>query len=168
MSRRPEHTLNELEIVQNPALGAFALWQFGLAHQEEAGLSSPLPLAFLVLPLLLHKPTLETISSTRKASGLALFAGKLADQREDLFAVHERALLLRSLTLQSLGVGLTARLLKIDYASAGLRGYPLEPGSKSPTLPERLRPFTGAAEKLGYWFYKTGLSQVAAAMRVDF
>lgn len=168
MSVRPEHTLNELEIVQNPALGAYALWQFALAHQDEAGLSSPLPLGFLVLPLLLHRPTLDAISSTRKASGLSLFVGKVAAQREDLFAVHERALLLRALTLQSLGVGVSAQLMKIDYQSAGLRGYPLEPESKKPALPERLRPFTGAAEKLGYWFYKAGLSQVAIALRVDF
>jgi hypothetical protein len=51
-----------------------------------------LPLAFLVLPLVLHRPTLEMINSTRKASGLALFAAKLGEERENLLAVHERAL----------------------------------------------------------------------------
>lgn len=168
MITEPHRVLNELEIIQNPALGAFSVWQFTLGYQDEAGLSAQLPLAFLVLPLLLHRPTLDVIGSTRKASGLALFAAKLADQREDLLAVHERALLLRPLTLQSLGVGVTARLMKIEYENAGLRGFPLEPGSKKPTLPERLRPFAAASDKLGYWFYKAGLQQVAVALRVDF
>lgn len=159
---------NELHIIQNPALGAYALWQFTLSYQEEGGMSPSLPLAFLVLPLVLHRPTLDAINSTRKASGLSLFVAKLTDERENLLAVHERALLLRQLTLQSIGVGVTTRLLKVEYDSAGIRGYPLEPGSRKPVLPERLKGFAGASEKLGYWFYKAGLLQVTAALRVDF
>jgi hypothetical protein len=168
MSTEPNRTPNELETIQNPALGAYALWQFTLGYHEEAGLSAPLPLAFLVLPLVLHRPTLEMIGSTRKASGLLVFAAKLADERENLFAVHERALLLRRLSLQSVGVGVTARLLKVEYETAGLRAYPLELGEKKPVPPERLKAFASAPEKLGYWFYKAGLTQVAAALRVDF
>src|SRR5262249_8795438 len=53
--------LSELEIVQNPALGAYAIWRFGLSFQTEEGRPPSLPLAFLVLPLVLHRPTLEVI-----------------------------------------------------------------------------------------------------------
>jgi hypothetical protein len=87
--------LTELEIVQNPALGAYVLWRFGVGFQSEDGRPAALPLAFLVLPLLLHQPTLKMIKSTQKASGLALFAAKLGQERENLLAVHERALALR-------------------------------------------------------------------------
>jgi hypothetical protein len=59
--------LNEFEIVQNPALGAYAIWRFGLGFQSEEGRPAALPLAFLILPLVLHRPTLEMINSTRKA-----------------------------------------------------------------------------------------------------
>ena len=62
--------LTELEIVQNPALGAYALWRFGVGFQSDDGRPAALPLAFLVLPLLLHQPTLKMISSTHRASGL--------------------------------------------------------------------------------------------------
>src|ERR1700719_4869340 len=131
--------LNESEIVQNPALGAYAIWRFGLGFQSEKGRPAALPLTFLVLPLVLHRPTLEMINSTRKASGLALFAAKLGEQRESLFAVHERALALRHLTLQSIGMGVASRLLTLDYDAATLRANASEPDAPKAKLPERIR-----------------------------
>lgn len=163
--RRP---LSEPEIVQNPALGAYMIWQFSLGFQAEDARLAPLPLAFLVLPLLLHRRTLEMIGSTRKSSGLALFAAKLGEERENLLAVHERALLLRSLTLQSVAMGSRAKLLTVDYAAAAVRANALEPKSKKPALPERIKGVAGAAEKLGHWFCKAGLHQVATTLRVEF
>jgi hypothetical protein len=160
--------LTEMEIVQNPALCAFVLWRFGLGFQSEGQRPAILPLAFLVLPLVLHRPTLEMINSTRKASGLALFAAKLGEQREFLFAVHERALALRRLTLQSIGMGVASRLLTLDYQAATLRANTPEPDSPKPKLPERIRSFSGAAEKIGYWFSKVTLSQVASTLAVEF
>ena len=160
--------LTEMEIVQNPALGAFVLWRFGLGYQSEDGRPAILPLAFLVLPLVLHRPTLEVINSTRKASGLVLFAAKLGEQRELLFAVHERALALRHLTLQSISMGLAGRLLTLDYDTATLRANTLEPDAPKPKLPERIRSLSGAADKIGYWFSKVTLHQLASALAVAF
>ena len=94
--------LSEAAIVQNEALGAYALWRFGLGFQERDGQAVTLPLAFLLLPLVLHAPTLAVVLGTQKASGLHLFAGKVGEQREDLLAVHGRALAFRQLTLSSL------------------------------------------------------------------
>jgi len=164
----PRRSLSELEIVQNPALGAYMIWQFGFGFQAGDGRPAPLPLAFLVLPLLLHRPTLEVIASTRKSSGLALFAAKLGEEREDLLAVHERALLLRPLTLQSIAMGIRVTLLTVDYTKATARANALPPKTKKPTEPERLKGVSGAAEKLGHWFSKAGLHQVATALRVEF
>ncbi len=160
--------LSEIEIVQNPALCAFALWRFGLGFQSEDGRPAILPLAFLVLPLVLHRPTLEMIDSTRKASGLALFAAKLGEQRELLFAVHERALALRHLTLQSIGMGVASGLLTLDYDAATLRANTPEPDASKPKLPERIRNFSSAADKIGYWFSKITLNQVASTLAVEF
>jgi hypothetical protein len=159
--------LNEFEIVQNPALGAYAIWRFGLGFQSEEGRPATLPLAFLVLPLVLHRPTLEMINSTRKASGLALFAAKLGEERENLLAVHERALTLRRLTLQSIAMGVGGRLLTLDYVAATVRANTPEPTIRKPVLPERIKGFSGA-EKVGYWFSKLGLHQVASTLAVEF
>jgi hypothetical protein len=164
-TRRP---LNELQIVQNPALGAYAVWQFGLAFQAEEGRPPVLPLTFLVLPLVLHRPTLDIIGSTRKASGLALFAAKLGEERENLLALHDRALVLRALSLRSIGFAVNAGLITVNYAEATLRSNEADPKAKKVNLPERIKGFSGAADKLGYWFSKVGLGQVSSTLGVDF
>lgn len=160
--------LSELEIVQNPSLGAVALWQFCLGFQADHESPAVLPLAFLVLPLLFHRQTLDLINSTQKNSGLALFASKVGKEQEDLLAVHERALVLRTLTLQSISLGVRASLLTINYVEATLRGNQPKQKLKKTMIPERLKGLPGAAEKLGYWFSKTSLGQVATTLRVDF
>ena len=164
-SRTPS-PLNELEIVQNPALGAYIIWRFGLGFQKEEGLAPTLPHAFLVLPLVLHQPTFETIRSTQKASGLALFAAKLGENRENLIAVHERALAIRRLTIQSIVMGITGKLLTLNYVDATIRANWPKRGVRMPALPERIKPLPGAAEKVGYWFSKVDLHQVVSTLAV--
>ena len=154
-------SLNEVEIVQNPALGAYAIWRFGLGFQSEDSRPAAFPLAFLVLPLVLHRPTLGMISSTQRASGLALFAAKLSHERENLLAVHERALALRRLTLQSIAMGIGERLLTLDYVSTTIR-------ANTPDSTIRIRNFAGAADKVGYWCSKLSLHQVASTLAVEF
>lgn len=160
--------LTEFEIIQNPALGAYALWRFGVGFQREDGKPSPLPLAFLVLPLLLHQPTLKMITSTQKASGLTLFAAKLGQERENLLAIHERALALRRLSLQSIAMAVDYRLLTLDYEAATLRANTADESLRKPSLPDRIRGFSSAADKLGYWFSKLSLHQVVSTLAVEF
>jgi hypothetical protein len=161
--------LTELDIVQNPAIGAYLTWQFTLGYQEGGTDAVSVPLAFLVLPMLLHRPTFDEIVSTRKASGLPLFAAKFDKEREILMGIHGRALQLRPLSLQSIGVAATSKLVRIDYQAAAIHGYPLDLlGVGKPRLPERLKGFASAADKLGHWFSKLGLPQIASTLRVDF
>jgi len=154
--------------VQNPALGAYVLWQFGLGYQSHGSEPVKLPAAFLILPIVLHKPTLELVSSTQKGSGLALFAAKLAEREENLLAVHTRALVLRDLTLRSLSFAINAGIATLDYANATMRANSLALRAKKPPVPERLRALSNGAEKVGYWFAKMGLPQIASTLRVEF
>ncbi|WP_181566628.1 three component ABC system middle component, partial [Aerococcus loyolae] len=125
--------------------------------------------AFLVLPMLLHRRTFNEVASTQKASGLPLFAAKFDRDRDVLIELHGRARLLRPLSFQSIGVASTSRLIRIDHKSALLHGYPLALlNVKKPSIPERLKGFSGAAEKVGCWFSKLGLPQIASTLRVDF
>ncbi|WP_131114272.1 three component ABC system middle component [Lichenihabitans psoromatis] len=85
---RPRLPLSDLAIVQNPGLGAFALWRFGQGFQADEERQAHFALAFLVLPIVLHRATIEHVTSTYRPSGLALFAAKLGKEREQLLAVH--------------------------------------------------------------------------------
>lgn len=167
MSQRPRG-LSEAEIIQNPALGAFALWKFGLAYQAREGNQVIFPLAFLLLPLVLHSPTIEIVVGTNKTSGLALFAGKLGEKREDLLAVHERALTLRHLTLESIIFGEQTKLLSIDVMRGTLRANTIEGNTKPPILPERIKWLSPSCEKLGHWFAGLTDQQVASTLNVEF
>lgn len=157
----------EVDLVQNPALGALLLWRFARAYQGEVAREVPLHLAFLVLPMVLHQGSRNEIVSTRKASGLTLFAAKLGEQRENLLAIHDRTRALRPLTLRSIGQGVQARLLSVDYPLATLRGNALETGE--PANPsETIKNMLSAADKVGSWFTKMDTLQIAATLRVEF
>jgi hypothetical protein len=158
--------LSEARLIQNPALCAWLIWLTGLSYQAENSEVMGVPHAFLVLPLLLHDRTLRAISSTQKASGLAIMAAKLKDRREDLLAIHDRTRALRELTLEALATANTGSLIDIDSRSATVRAFTLL--DKPPSVPERLKPFAPAAEKLGAWFARAPLPQVAMLLRVDF
>lgn len=160
--------LSEAAIVQNEALGAYALWKFGLGFQERDGRAATLPLAFLVLPLVLHAPTLEMVLSTQRASGLYLFAGKLGEQREDLIAVHGRTLSLRQLSLESLMRAEQSGLIRIDPVMATMWATGPYNDMAVPSLPERIRRIAPACEKVGYWFAGLSDQQVAHTLKVEF
>jgi hypothetical protein len=160
--------LSETALIQNPTLGAFALWKFGLSYQGRIATRPSLPLAFLVLPLVLHEATRGLIGSTQKASGLALFAEKLGAHRENLIAVHDRALRLRELTLESIAVGVSTKLLTLDYEEARLRANTLDETVMSPMLPERIKWAASTADKLGHWFAGIPDQQVARTLKIDF
>lgn len=156
--------LTEIDLVQNAGLGSVLLWRFALGFQGQAHAPVPLPLHFLVLPVCFHRTSLDSALKTRKNSGLALFAARLGEVREDLFALHTRALAFRQLTMDSLVVATNARLVTIDYHQATIRAGP----RRTPDMPERIKPLWDAAEKLGHWCANLSLSQTAIILKVDF
>jgi hypothetical protein len=153
-----------IELVQNPAFGCQLLWSFGRGYQgEKVGDLPSLPGFFLVLPLVLHGPTLREIKSTHLPSGLTKLVLKLTEQREMLFAVHDRAVALRSLSLQSIASGVATKLLYVDYDSSLVRSNDV----KLPAPPERLKFHVSGAEKLGRWFARLPLGQVFSLLEVE-
>jgi hypothetical protein len=156
--------ISPVALVQNPAFGSLLLWAFGKAYQSErVGDLPPLTAFFLVLPLLLHSPTLRIIRSTNQSSGLSKFVSKLAEEREHLFAVHDRAMALRNLTLESVAAGIAAQLIHVNYQSGFVRSNDVKP----PSPPERVRHHVISAEKLGRWFARLPLAQVFSLLQVE-
>ena len=156
--------ISPVEIVQNPAFGAQILWNFGRGYQAAAvGELPQLPLFFLVLPLVLHGPTLQEIRSTNLRSGLTKLVSKLAEHRELLVAVHDRAVAFRDLSLQSIGSGIATGLLRLDYESALVRSNDAKP----PTPPQRLRFHISSSEKVGRWFARLPAGQIFSLLQVE-
>lgn len=160
----PDTYLSEIERVQNPALGAMLIWEYGLSFQENISSdSSHYLLSFLILPLCLHRPTVDLLKRTYASSGLGKFCEKLADEREELFAIHERTEKLKRLTLSSLAYGERAGLLSIDYENAKMRSHEVA----RPKIPERIRDHTNGAAKLGAWFSALTPVEIFHALRVE-
>jgi hypothetical protein len=158
--------------VQNPALGAVLEWQFVVGYSDERGDASgcPLPLLFIVLPLVLHRDSLEHIDSTLRKSGLLAFASKfsISDNNESdiLLSVHERVSTMRGLSLRSLRVALGAHLLTVDPSDGTAYGL-------SKTLPragitERSRVLLRNARKLGDWCGALTVFEIASILRIRF
>lgn len=159
-----DRSISSIETVQNSAMGAVILWSFGRGYQKEVlGQLPLLHLGFLVLPIILHRPTLELVSGTNMSSGLGKFIEKFERQREDLMAVHIRTLAMRRLSLQAMSTGVTTGLLSIAYDEARLRAN--EARIQRPT--ERIRPYTAAAEKLGRWMARVPPATAFSLLRVS-
>jgi hypothetical protein len=156
--------LSEIDRVQNPSFGALLLWTFGRSYQETFTEASANFLTyFLVLPICLHKPTLDVANSTMASSGIGKFCEKLGHEREELFAVHSRCLKLRELSLNSIAFGVRAGLLSVAYGAGTLRAY----DRSQPKLAERIRPHVKGANKLGAWFRELDEVQVFRALKVE-
>lgn len=164
-STPPEPALSEIELVNNPALGAHLIWSMVSAAYEESQEGVPFASLFLVLPLILHSKTLSLIASTNKNSGLSMLASKLGVQREELLAIHHRAVALRDLTFTSISAAERACLIAIDYQKGSC--LPATEGS-GPTIPERIKDLPKSAKKIGTWFARMPFVQVVKLLSVEY
>ncbi len=166
-SSAPEFLLNEAQLVQNTALGGVLVWQFVRAFADNADRGCQLPLCFIVLPILFHHETRGAAESTSSASPLSKFVEKFERNREQLLALHDRMLALRSLTLRSVQLACNRGLIVIETNEATvmpLRSAALPDRQK----PERLRKMLRAAEKLGIWAAPHPISNISSTLRVFF
>jgi hypothetical protein len=159
--------LSEVQAMQNPALGAALIWRFacGYTPQNDAGDGVPFPLSFVVLPVVLHERTREEVTSTRLASGARKFEEKFRDRSDVLFALNQRAIGLRALSLRSVRHGLAAGLLTLRPERGALwpRSY-----AKPPVEAKSVSELLAAAEKLGGWCRSLSVYENTGILRVEF
>lgn len=161
----------EARNVQNPALGAGLLWRFvcGYTEGHRTGDHAPLPLLFLVIPILFHEQTQGFVKTTFKASGLRAFAAKFGDSKESkqdvLLAIHERTLTFRPLTLVALRLALATRLLHVEING---RVLALSQTKAISGMSGEARQLMRDAEKLGAWCAPLTLHEIATTLKVRF
>ena len=158
--------LDEIDAIQNPALGATLIWRSICGFYSESGKAAgaPATLAFLVLPIIFNQDLREVISSTRKSSGVRLFESKFDKQADLLMSIQDRAESMLELSRRSLGMSISAGLLSLTPATATL--WP-----RSTTLPRALTSdisaLTSAAEKIGAWAQQISLRELCFALRLE-
>lgn len=162
----------ETRLIQNSALGGVLLWRFttGYAEGSQVNNPTPLPLLFLVLPIALHKETARFVKSTQKASGLRGFAGKFNESKHAkndlILSIHPRSVSMRNLTLHSLRLALTSRLVALDAPTGTV--IPLSATAPRVGVPEAVREMLRTVEKLGVWCAQVSLHEVSVILKVGF
>ncbi|HEU5400135.1 MAG TPA: three component ABC system middle component [Terriglobales bacterium] len=162
----------EVRAIQNPALGSVLIWRGASSYQTNhpTGNFMPLPLSFLILPILFHEETSALVAGTRTGSGLRKLTEKFQSAEESktdlLLAVGGRAAAMRELTWESILLAVRSNLLFLDTEKATLMSLsetPLVSG-----VPHSIRPMLTNAEKLGAWFSGLTLYEIALQMQVTF
>ena len=163
-------TLNrETTFVQNPALGAVLLWRFCTSYaQAHVTDDSPvLHLAFLILPIILHRDTFEEINSTK--GSIHTFTDKFSrsdtSKSDILLGIQNRVTQFRELTLESIQLAVHCRLVTILPASGRLVSLS---SAKPSSPPSSIRPLIANAEKLGKWFAGMTLFEIENVLKVAF
>lgn len=166
-------TLNrEVRAVQNPALGSTLIWRTTALYRSShpTGEWMPLPLAFLVLPILFHEQTSELVGSTRTSSGLDKFAEKFKSAefaRTDLLlAIGPRAVQTRALSWVAVKIAITSNLIRLVNANASLVAVTQTPHVSG--VPAAVRPMLTKAEKLGAWFAEMSMYEISLRLQVKF
>jgi hypothetical protein len=161
----------EVRNVQNPALGAGLLWRFtcGYSQSNPQRAPAPLPILFIVLPMVLHGQIEELIKETRSSSGLRAFAAKFSKSENSmqdlLLVVHDRMIVLRGLSYRSLRLALATRLLHLE-TSAGV--VALSQTEAIAGIPPEVRQLMKSAERLGTWCGQLTVHEIASTLKLRF
>ncbi len=158
--------LFEQRVVQNPGLGAEAIWHAARETYEKKNRTEgmPLLLAFIVLPLVFHKRSADALASKVKLG--ALYKA-ISSDREIILGLQERMQALYDSTLQSLSIGFSTELLFLDPSEEPQ----LIPGVKSPPIvhvTEEVKNLLAAARRIGWTIGELPMSQIMTHLNIRF
>lgn len=125
----------------------------------------PLPLLFIVLPVIFHERTCAEVTSTRLSSGARKFEEKFRNRGDLLFALNQRATALRPLSLRSMRHALAAGLVSVLPERGALwpRSY-----AKPPIEAKPVSELLAAADKLGAWCRSLSVYEISGILRIEF
>ena len=159
----------EIQNVQNPAFGAFIIWNFVRGYYSNNKSLVPFPLLFIVLPVIFREDISELLSSTNKPSGLRTFANKFLSTKvlkNDLVSnIHISASNMKELSLQSIQLALYSSLIALDYEEA--LAFPFTTTERKQE-PKSIVKLGKASEKLGFWCSQLTLHEISQILKVRF
>jgi hypothetical protein len=133
--------------MSNPALTSILLWQFAKSYGETKGSAPALSLAFIVLPITMSRPAIESFTGTNKTTGFLTWLSRKPELMIELASTIADA---RELTSEALRFGIAYGLFTINADGA------LEAKPEAVTFKTRLREderldMVRAAHRLGTW-----------------
>lgn len=161
-----------MDLVQNKALGAFLMFRTVQAYEknEKTNSGCPLLLLFLVLPVLYQKDIRNALKSTRINSGLRKFTNKFSSREiketDVLLRVHDLADSYKKLSWASFILASKANMLAVlpDDALVVSHDQKIPRKYECPSI----KPMLTGADKLGAWFAKNSLYEIASNLKVRF
>lgn len=162
----------EIKNIQNAALCSLLLWRFvyGFEKASKDNSSTPFPLLFIILPIVLREDTIKIVDSTRKSSGLRKFAGKFSESRvskkDVLLSLQGSCKNMRDLTLESILLAISSKLISIDPQSSDV--FSLSSVTPRAGIPDIIMPMMRCAERLGIWCSGISLYEISTILKVEF
>jgi hypothetical protein len=155
-----ERSIEERHLL-NPSFCSVVLWSAAAGYVTRRNPAMPLALSFLVLPLVLHRPTRENLPRTTATS----FATWLTDQPLARARVAERAVALRPFTQEALLFGGAHQLLVLSAdgirASASIKKTIVR-GLAGTS--DEVRACAKRADFVGKWFERAGKAETVLAL----
>jgi Family of unknown function (DUF6521) len=155
-----ERSIEERNLL-NPGFCATLLWHAAQGYAAERNVAMAIELTFLVLPVVLHRETRESLPTNIRTS----LPTWLADHPIVRTRLGERAATLRSFTREALVFGGVHALL--SFARDGVRANSELKKRVNSTLKgtsDEVRDCARRAEFLGRWLEKTGGPETAMAL----
>lgn len=159
----------EFENVQNPALGAYILWNFSRGYYEYNSSYVPFQLFFIVLPIIFRADLVDIIISTQKRSGLRYFSDKFLTTKvlkNDMISnIHKASERLKLITLESLQIAIYSNLISMDKESGLV--FPITTSEKK-NINASVKRLGKAAERLGNWCARLTMHEISQILKVRF
>lgn len=162
--------VKEFYNIQNPALSAYLLSRFSLGYMEENQDMTPMPLMFIVLPMLYKKDVVDFISSTQKTSSLRYFADKFTEKKNSnndmIIQIQNSSKRYKLMTLEAIRIGMVGELFAVQNDAYVL---PLKENINSfKPKSQEVKKMGKAAEKLGVWCSRLSLMEISQILKVRF
>lgn len=157
--------LDEYDIVQNVSLASLAIWSFSAKYyttnEEEKGID--LQVLMMILPILFNEALVNSIYRRNFKKG---FFSVLNDNRSFYIGLQERMENMSTLTLRSINVCISSKLLMYDSESYSF--IPVRTTVPKYKGHEDIKKIFAASERLGYWFATIEFSEICTLLKVRF
>jgi hypothetical protein len=163
-----ESLIEEVQLWNTPAVGAYLLWKFttGYCESHPIGEAPVALLHFLAIPLLINKRLNEPISNRRPDLQSYVRSFETSKNSDILLSIHDRVKRNRAYSLAAIDIAISMGLLFWDTDSGKLYSKKDIKMHKKIRLNASFVNDGKKAEILGRWFSQHSISSVATYLKV--